>query len=594
MKHDSMNLDARRARAIWLAAVPFLLLMSCNTEGTGPDPEPVEVVQVNPASLELMVNEVRQLIAVPQNAAGAALSNRNVSWASHDPSIASVTASGLVTALNIGSTTVVATSEGASTAVTISVVAAFGEMELAVRKIGLAGDPQGLTILVDGQPLGTPLTTVGNRVLTLPVGMHSVSISGVESRCSLHGDASLVTFVVPRQRVALTFFISCLAPGQLRIQTQTTGQRTNSNPYRITIEGGSELAISANGEVVLDLRPQKYRVALTTDDVRCLVGTAIQEAPVPEAGNASMLFQVRCNPDPPSLSGDRLVVSHRSGFGWGLDATDLNGNNRFTFGVGPVGAGDAAVSADGRRLAFRRFGGNSASNLVVLDVGTWTESVSASASRISVLSWSPDGQQLVTGLTSSNNLTSLVLLRADGTVERNFGQSDYSAIWPDWSPDGSTIAFTRNNHEIMLINANGTNLRALKSESGRKFDGPDWSPDGRTLLVRGYKEWCYYYYSYCYTYDTRVLTIEVATGREILSVQIPEYAFGFVWGRTTDEVYFIQAGDVFYSRFVPFAPVNVTRSLEDEYAVLWGNFAGGAAARRASPSPSPKFGKGPP
>jgi hypothetical protein len=83
----------------------------------------------------------------------------------------------------------------------------------------------------------------------------------------------------------------------------------------------------------------------------------------------------------------------------------------------------------------------------------------------------------------------------------------------------------------------------------------------------------------------RVLVLDGATGREIRSLPVPEYAFGFAWGSTTEEVYFIQAGDVFHSRLDAFAPVNVTRSPEDEWSVLWGHFEGGAtsAARRPRP-----------
>jgi hypothetical protein len=576
MKQPFAQMIARQVTSISLA--PLLLLMSCNSEPTAP--ESVESVHINPPALDLMVNEYRQLVAVPKNAEGVSLANRTVTWASNDPSIATVTATGLVTAIALGSTNVVATSEGVSTAVPVSVTAAVGELDITVRKIGLAADPQGLTVLIDGEPLGNPLTTVGSRVVTLPVGMHTASISGVESRCNLLGDPSAVTFVVTRQRVALTFFITCLQPGRLRVVTETTGQRTNNNPYRISIDGGEEMAIDANGEVVLDLRPQTYRVALATEDVRCLVGAGLREIAVREALSDAVLFQVRCFPDPPSLAGEKLVVSHTSStFGTGLDAMDINGANRFTFGVGPAGAGDAALSADGKRLAFRRFGGTSGSRLVVLDVGTWTESVSANLSRISGLSWSPDGQRLVTGLTNASNLTSLVVLRPDGSLERSLGPGEYTAVSADWSPDGSTIAFTRNDHNIVLVNPDGTNLRAIRSDAGLYFDGPSWSPDGRKLLVRSYRQWCYYY-SYCYTYDARVEVVDVATGRADISVQVADYAFGFVWGRTTGEVYFIQAGDVFYSPLPVFSPVNVTRSLEDEWSVLVGRFEGGATAAR--------------
>jgi len=260
---------------------------------------------------------------------------------------------------------------------------------------------------------------------------------------------------------------------------------------------------------------------------------------------------------------------------------NLDGTVRFPVEDGLAGAGDAALSVDGRRLAFRRFGSDG-SNLVVLDVATGTRSVSAGAWRMSGLSWSPDGQRLVTGL-SNNGFTSLVVLRADGSLERNLGQSDAASVSADWAPDGRTIAFTRNNHDVKLMDSDGSNVRTIMSSIERYFDGGDWSADGRTLLVRSYKHYCYYYSYYCYSYDMRLVVLDVATGKENRSIQIPDDAFGFVWGATSEDVYFIQAGDVFHARLGAFAPVNVTRSPEDEWSVLWGRFEGGAASAARRP-----------
>jgi hypothetical protein len=169
------------------------------------------------------------------------------------------------------------------------------------------------------------------------------------------------------------------------------------------------------------------------------------------------------------------------------------------------------------------------------------------------------------------------VIRADGSLERDLGQSDAAPLTARWAPDGTKIAFTRNSHDVRLVNADGSNVRTLVSASDRYFDGGEWSADSRTLLVRSYRHFCYYYSWYCYTFDPRLVVLDVATGREIRSISIPEDAFGFVWGSTTAEVYWIQAGDVFFSRLEPFAPVNVTRSPEDEWSVLWGHFEASAA-----------------
>lgn len=57
---------------------------------------------------------------------------------------------------------------------------------------------------------------------------------------------------------------------------------------------------------------------------------------------------------------------------------------------------------------------------------------------------------------------------------------------PDWSPDGSQIAFTalgQNNSVIYLISGSGSNQRPLTNSTMISFH-PDWSPDGRRLAMR--------------------------------------------------------------------------------------------------------------
>src|SRR6266849_2368281 len=75
---------------------------------------PVAAVSVSPASAALQVGQTVQLTATPKDANGNPLSGRTVTWASSNPSVASVTSSGLVTGVTAGSATITATSEGQS------------------------------------------------------------------------------------------------------------------------------------------------------------------------------------------------------------------------------------------------------------------------------------------------------------------------------------------------------------------------------------------------------------------------------------------------------------------------------------------------
>ncbi|MCC6931412.1 MAG: Ig-like domain-containing protein [Gemmatimonadaceae bacterium] len=83
---------------------------------------PVASVRATPASASLVTGESLQLSATPLDAQGGALAGRTVSWQSGDASIATVSASGLVTAITPGGpVTVTASSEGRSAAVAITV-----------------------------------------------------------------------------------------------------------------------------------------------------------------------------------------------------------------------------------------------------------------------------------------------------------------------------------------------------------------------------------------------------------------------------------------------------------------------------------------
>jgi len=77
-------------------------------------------VAVNPATLELHPGETRQLVGTPRVASGTAATVA-VTWHSADPAIASVSGSGLVTAVAAGQTTITARADGASGTATIEV-----------------------------------------------------------------------------------------------------------------------------------------------------------------------------------------------------------------------------------------------------------------------------------------------------------------------------------------------------------------------------------------------------------------------------------------------------------------------------------------
>ena len=89
-----------------------------------PGPTPVASVTVTAPSATLAVGATAQLTAVTRSAANAVLTGRTITWSSSAEQVATVSASGLVTAVGAGAATISATSEGKAGTVAITVAAA--------------------------------------------------------------------------------------------------------------------------------------------------------------------------------------------------------------------------------------------------------------------------------------------------------------------------------------------------------------------------------------------------------------------------------------------------------------------------------------
>ena len=82
---------------------------------------PVASVAVTPNASDLVVGQTAQLKAEPRDASGQPLTGRTVVWTTSAPNVASVSSTGVVTAIAAGSATISATSEGKPGTATVNV-----------------------------------------------------------------------------------------------------------------------------------------------------------------------------------------------------------------------------------------------------------------------------------------------------------------------------------------------------------------------------------------------------------------------------------------------------------------------------------------
>lgn len=152
--------------------------------------------------------------------------------------------------------------------------------------------------------------------------------------------------------------------------------------------------------------------------------------------------------------------------------------------LGAVAAADAAFPGANGKIAYVV---NVAGNFEIFTAnpdGSGATNITNSATLDNAPDWSPDGTKIAFYRDSPNGV---YIMNADGSgaaIVPNTTTADTTIGSVSWSPDGTRLAYVANIgaglHQIQLIDADGTDADFIGPGSGA-ISGLEWSPDGTKL-----------------------------------------------------------------------------------------------------------------
>lgn len=247
---------------VGILTVCLSLLVSCGGDSPSEPGGPGAPANVNvsPSSFTATsVGATQQLTAVVSDAAGVVITNAAVSWSSSDETVATVSATGLATAVGDGSATITASSGQASGTASVTVAQAVASVTLSETSFELdvgastelsatGADANGST--VEGATFTFAASQEGLVDLTVAGDQRSATITGVAE-----GTATITVASVSQPSVTAAADVTVLPPPEPFEPTANTeigGAQSTAEvmiPAGVTVTVTEDLVLTSNASV---------------------------------------------------------------------------------------------------------------------------------------------------------------------------------------------------------------------------------------------------------------------------------------------------------------------------------------------------------
>ena len=200
-----------------------------------------------------------------------------------------------------------------------------------------------------------------------------------------------------------------------------------------------------------------------------------------------------------SPDGEKIVYVSREYSGDDdIVVMDANGSNKTRLTFAPSMDYTPHWSPDGTKIVFTSDRDGGVREVYVMNAdGTNQTNLSNNPAIDWAPDFSPDGSKIVFISARDGGNREIYVMNADGSEQTRLTSTDQWESHPQWSPDGTKIAYTgftqdypdllHTTYDIWVMNPDGTNQTKL-TDNPAVDEMPEWSPDGTKIAFHSFRD----------------------------------------------------------------------------------------------------------